>query len=151
MTALLTFKDGDPLKAADLNAIVPGVPNAGDDLETAWVTAGFVAASGITLTTVRLRRLGMLVQVTLDPFTVASLAIPVSGDIANMAVCTVPVPFRPVNVQPLTSGSTGRLAAGYINGAGTIALSAVAPTATQTAALTVTNEQFSLGGVYFLG
>ncbi|TCU48350.1 hypothetical protein [Curtobacterium sp. PhB146] len=151
MPKIRTFADGQPLSAADLNAGVPDVPNDGDVLDTGWVTSGLVAAAGITLGTYRIRRIGMQVLINLDPFTVDSLVVPVSGDIGNRAVCTVADAFKPKNVQALSSASTGRVSSGYINGAGTVALAATTPTATQTANLTLTNNQFSLGGSYFLG
>lgn len=137
----------DPDVPADMQALAESIETG-----NAWLTSGFTAATGWSVSTFRLKRNGSLCYVRLNlsrtgtAITVAAGA----GDISDTKLGDMPAGYWPASgggSQALGPGTAGRLAVGYIQTDGQTFLSAVAGDGTNIA----TSDTISLSGVVFLG
>ena len=71
------------------------------------------------------------------------MTVPASGDITNQTIGTLPVPLRPAQETPLSSGVIGRIGAFALLPSGELRLAAVGGTINITSGAT-----FSCGGTY---
>ena len=139
-----------------------GVP--GDTTSwTAWVAVGnetiedwtdlrpylgagmaYSAETNSTLAGLRARRVGLYVEMVLANFSVNSMSVPISGNIANQTLFSnLPTRFRPSLAATIQPGWAGRGWAGYVMFDGTAMVASVTPTAGKTANETMTNEVLS--------
>jgi hypothetical protein len=86
-------------------------------------------ASGWALSAAFLRRVGpgMCYLDSTWTKTGSALAVPASGDIANVTIATLIAPYRPPATVPTALHSTGRMVSGGLRADGTLVLVAVAP------------------------
>lgn len=119
--------------------------------DTGWYTPAVTWNTAVTdgAAVVRTRRVGNVVSIAIDPVNL-SFTSGVSGNITNNTILTLPADLRPAMAQPLSPLASGRIASFYVGTGGAIVITAIAPTATWTANVTV-NEGFSIGGTYLLG
>lgn len=110
--------------------------------------AGFIVAPGWAITGAiyrhRVGRVQYFYCATIER-TGPEIAVPVSGDLPNQTVMTLPVPMWPARGTPLSSGSTGRSASFFLQQQGTLALCAVGTTYA-----VGTGATFSMGGLWLL-
>lgn len=84
--------------------------------------------------------------------TIASLAVPVNGDVGNTTVAVLDDAYRPTRiVGGITNGGVGRSTNGVVTTGGLLQVASMTPDATQTGSVTLTNTQISLAGSFPLG
>lgn len=127
-------------------------------LDTGWLTASslYTPASGVTVSTFEIRRVGRWAQLR-TVFTLPSLPnVNTSGDCSNTTAFTLTdARFIPARIGSLNSSGVGRAADGLVlqSGSGTpgaVQVAAITPDATQTGTVTISNVQLSLGGTYLV-
>lgn len=129
---------------------VGGRPTAGwyrtgDFISTSVGVAGFTAATGWSLSTIRWKAAASWVYVsTIFTRTGGTITVPADGNIGDVVVGTmdtVLTDYLPLTTTGLYSGPGGRLASGLVISSGETRLTAVVPGTS-----IINGEAFSLGG-----
>lgn len=94
-------------------------------------------------------RYGRVVNLYVDNFTINDLSIPISGNVTNRNIFTLPTPFLPAESAIMSSGATGRMASYVLNYGGGLSIASTVASATWTGTTTV-SESWSVGGTYML-
>lgn len=101
---------------------------------------------------IKARRVGWMVELSLGNFSVDSINVPLSGNIANRDILqAIPSRLCPAGGAAVSAAWNGRLWSGYIDEFGTVMMAAVTPNANATGAQTITGETFSGTAVYPAG
>lgn len=114
---------------------------------------GFSKGSGFQCWARRIGSIAMIQVFDLRKASGNALAIPVNGNVANVAILTgVPAQFTPSrDMVPLSAGHQGRANSYIIRPNSAIHISAMVPASNQGGTVNCpTNEEFSVGGTYFL-
>jgi len=123
---------------------VSGTISASNLQDSGVITSGIInAAANFTFTTQKIRKWGPLCAAEFAVTSANAMTVPVDGNVGNVAAGTLVAAYAPSVYTSIMSNNSGAMSQWYINPAGTLTISNVAPGST-IAAGTV----FSLAGVW---
>lgn len=146
-----TWNLDDPITDSDLNRIETGVYDVTDAFETfeaddtGWATTGITAATGWSVSEIRLRRVREWAYVSAKfTRTGADITVPAGGDLTNVSVGVMPSGYGPNAYTQNLAGplSAGRVVSFSVDTNRTISLNAVSDGAN-----IVTGDTLTFGGV----
>lgn len=114
--------------------------------DTGWVAPSISMLNGHAFVSARARQAGKDAEVYLNLTIKSAIDVGASGNMGNVAICTVPAPYRPTNPfgATLTGAASGRMLNAHITTAGQVALVSTVPNYDF-----VVNEAISLHGKWF--
>lgn len=132
-------------------SLIVGEDPLGFESMSAYLASGVIYAADAdgTIAGLKARRVGRQVELVMANVQVATLSIPVDGNIANTnLLAAIPTKFRPAAPVSISGGWAGRSWNGYIHPNGNVIMAAVTPNATSTGTETLTNGIFSGSATY---